>query len=1542
MSYHNSSSSSSSGGSSSSSGGSTSSTSSGSTIQYTSAGRFIPHTMYDPNTGRAYNAKTETLHLEYVGLGYVHTLSDNFVRPNEINSEIPIAQARTSTTQANTVNSLVPVHLRSGAENFIDLLEDYYSYLNTDGLPSQEINNILIEQDIDRTSLQYLDSIQKEVAMNVPDAVAFDRVSLYKKIVNYYLTKGSRDSILTFFKIFYDEAVIVSYPKELLFAPSMGNYDNDTSQYLDGKSFPSGTDKIQDSYFWQNFSYVIETALPVENWKSNFLNLVHPAGFKFFGIIAILMVRTNKWIGRHIRFDEATRKYVLTDDFDPKIYNYPYQTKDVDDLDWLRSLIPPALLKTVDRYSFNEGYHTPTFQYGVIPMDTLLNILIIKYLDDDRFNLFVEVVLNYIITEDGNHFLRGRDSYLQDLKFLDSDGFSEFKDKIIGESIDDDNLLSQRIFHNISAFVKSEITLIQETGRNITRRVAGLTPSDTTKDLFTQESYNSDLKFARNEECWAKDIKGITAISPWNSRQDNRRAGIAISPRHVLFVEHSDYNLEVGDTIYFVTRNNITISRQIIQEKDHPAAGFGSGDFNVALLDSPLPDDIEIMKVLPHNSYNYFPIDLYNEPNDLKFGSNYTDIDVPYVFNIDQEEKACILRLDSLNWYPASGTDDSPGDGYGTASYINDTTGLSSTSQWGETVIGGDSGNPIMMVLKGEAVLISMFTYPNSGPFLGQERNINDVNSLISDVDSLEYNETLDAVTSFDFGNRTYIKDSSLVFGRTSYSGSDAPNNLTWNISWNGSAWRNNVEPVNEFTVSGFPLSEGNGTFTRFDNDDVGMALPGTSWRKAHSGPNPYFEKYFRHSDGRWFIRQIGDELTPDNQIFYTFSDTAITSATNIEYPWQITDFIQQDSPAPIFSDFKGASVSTTAGTVLNDGVDTSYPWQKSNVERHHTSAEDAVSSLYTSISPSLDFITGNKTTAFDFESENQVEIFSPLKIIEGVDASFTAAEGYSTSPNNYTSSHPDWEGRPFTDSSPQEFPDQWFNVPADGKISCSGLFKNIRTAKPVNARVGDIIKASVDFDFGTTANQADDERTFMISLSDIGSYPDADESVLNHADLSFFIKFVENNNGFGQAKLIQRIEGAADQYIGALGLNALQGDLLRLELELDVKSSAATTTVKVSYQNVTDGVSMANNPKTITGIDSVFYTSLLSTDAKMKMNLQAGELTDTLIGTINVYDASFKNLGSFNTEQIATITPTTKIDTSDENISSFVYDSVRFTKRIFVIGGKPSYGTTDGIISWQGSAWTLLTFAGFGGLSQTVINNNDTPFPWLELDGTTSSSFSDFIGKTVIGDIIEVTGRTYDTSATHIQVEDTTVRSFQANSNPSPIWAYPGPHPAFTTYIRQPGLVNGKPSYSNVVPDDGSFEFADDDFDSDPSGGAANHSISWSGSAWIANVSRATFSFSETIHTRDTPEPWIESDGSISSDFILQYDTRLNGRYKLIYKSSDKLMFKRPDDDDTSLDSFTARIELGILDTYIAPSKYKKYTENIQQIKDKFSNDSP
>ena len=55
----------------------------------------------------------------------------------------------------------------------------------------------------------------------------------------------------------------------------------------------SNSIKLQDSYFYQQFSYVIRTGNNVSTWTDTFNRLVHPAGFIYFGEILILLEGIN-------------------------------------------------------------------------------------------------------------------------------------------------------------------------------------------------------------------------------------------------------------------------------------------------------------------------------------------------------------------------------------------------------------------------------------------------------------------------------------------------------------------------------------------------------------------------------------------------------------------------------------------------------------------------------------------------------------------------------------------------------------------------------------------------------------------------------------------------------------------------------------------------------------------------------------------------------------------------------------------------------------------------------------------------------------------------------------------------------------------------------------------------------------------------------------------------------------------------------------------------------------------------------------------------
>ena len=80
---------------------------------------------------------------------------------------------------------------------------------------------------------------------------------------------------------------------KLTFASALSNGDVVRTYakglFTSANGFLSDKKFIQDSYYYQKFSYVLRTGANVADWSNAFTRLVHPAGFKFFGEIAIFI-----------------------------------------------------------------------------------------------------------------------------------------------------------------------------------------------------------------------------------------------------------------------------------------------------------------------------------------------------------------------------------------------------------------------------------------------------------------------------------------------------------------------------------------------------------------------------------------------------------------------------------------------------------------------------------------------------------------------------------------------------------------------------------------------------------------------------------------------------------------------------------------------------------------------------------------------------------------------------------------------------------------------------------------------------------------------------------------------------------------------------------------------------------------------------------------------------------------------------------------------------------------------------------------------------
>jgi hypothetical protein len=209
----------------------------------------------------------------------------------------------------------------------------------------------------------------------------------------------------------------------------------------------------------------------------------------------------------------------------------------------------------------------------------------------------------------------------------------------------------------------------------IDNRIAGLTANDSTKLVFSTQDHATP-EYVRSETCWGADLD-LTCVSPWNSGNVELWAGIAITPRHVVFAHHA-YPPNAS-TIRFITADGSVVTRTVSD-----SVQVGSTDIRIGLLSSDLPASITPAKLLPADWSRW-----------------WTAAGTAVAF-FDQEEKLLVADIVSL-----------------TASTLTIAqSGDATRAAFYETPISGDSGNPIALIVGGETVALACFQTSGGGPSL--------------------------------------------------------------------------------------------------------------------------------------------------------------------------------------------------------------------------------------------------------------------------------------------------------------------------------------------------------------------------------------------------------------------------------------------------------------------------------------------------------------------------------------------------------------------------------------------------------------------------------------------------------------------------------------------------------------------------------------------------------------------------------------------------------------------------------------------------------
>lgn len=210
--------------------------------------------------------------------------------------------------------------------------------------------------------------------------------------------------------------------------------------------------------------------------------------------------------------------------------------------------------------------------------------------------------------------------------------------------------------------------------------------------FFTTQDHAAQ-NYVRNPYLWCADVD-LTCISPWNSNSGVFKSGTLITPRHVLNAAHYEYN--VGNTVRFVAMDGTVHNRTIIGKKRHPDYQPYFPDLTIYTLDSDLPSTITPCKLMPSDWNAYLVHNFQTRPPAL---------------GLDQEEKALIID------FHTSGSFMTPTD--------------ENRLIFHESKISGDSGNPAFLIVNGELVLITVWTYGGAGSGTPVAHFIDDLNSMI-------------------------------------------------------------------------------------------------------------------------------------------------------------------------------------------------------------------------------------------------------------------------------------------------------------------------------------------------------------------------------------------------------------------------------------------------------------------------------------------------------------------------------------------------------------------------------------------------------------------------------------------------------------------------------------------------------------------------------------------------------------------------------------------------------------------------------------------
>lgn len=186
------------------------------------------------------------------------------------------------------LRSSIPSQVLENSPNLEAFLNAYFDYLWQEDNLAKKISDICEARDFDSTA--FIATLKRDLAKEFPDTPHLDDRTLLRILYLFFLSKGSTESIEAYFRVILNASnVDIEYPKDNMLRCSDGEWSASLGNWTSNRGKLSETTMVlQDSDFYQIYSYLIRSDLEVSRWGAVYEKILHPSGWKYFAEVVLL------------------------------------------------------------------------------------------------------------------------------------------------------------------------------------------------------------------------------------------------------------------------------------------------------------------------------------------------------------------------------------------------------------------------------------------------------------------------------------------------------------------------------------------------------------------------------------------------------------------------------------------------------------------------------------------------------------------------------------------------------------------------------------------------------------------------------------------------------------------------------------------------------------------------------------------------------------------------------------------------------------------------------------------------------------------------------------------------------------------------------------------------------------------------------------------------------------------------------------------------------------------------------------------------------